>query len=155
MWLRLCRLSPTLHLVSEVATFELGGPDRKRVASAVGAPGSRAPIVVRTDAGEVELPAAAEAAVRHLLADLAAGTAVHVVADAGELTTQETADLLGISRTYVVRLIDGGKLPAHLVGTHRRLKAHDVIAYKAQRDARLVGVAAIADADIDAGVPYR
>jgi excisionase family DNA binding protein len=110
---------------------------------------------VRTDKGEVELPPTARAAVRQLLADLAAGTAVHLLTDGTELTTQDAANLLGISRTYLVRLVDDGKIPAYLVGTHRRLRAADVLAYKARRDARLVGVDVIAAADVAAGVPYR
>ncbi len=83
------------------------------------------------------------------------GGAVHLLTDDADLTTQEAADILGISRTYVVRLVDDAKIPAHLVGTHRRLRAADVLAYKARRDARLAGVDAIASADAAAGVPYR
>jgi len=112
-------------------------------------------MTVRTNHGEVELPPRARAAVRQLLADLAAGTAVHLLTDDTELTTQDAADILGISRTYVVRLIDDGKIAAHRVGTHRRLRADDVLAYKARRDARLAGVDAIAAADVAAGIPYR
>jgi len=141
--------------MSEVASFEVHGRDRKRLAAAVTAPDDDAPIALRTADGEIDLPPAARAAVRRLLTELAAGTSVHLLTDQTELTTQEAADLLGISRTYVVRLIDSGKLPAHLVGTHRRLRAADVIAYMARRDARLAGVAAIATADAEAGVPYR
>ncbi|HUP70410.1 MAG TPA: helix-turn-helix domain-containing protein [Acidimicrobiales bacterium] len=112
-------------------------------------------MAVRTDEGEAELPPAARAAVRQLLADLAAGTAVHLVTDETELTTQDAATLLGISRTYLVRLVNDGRIPAHLVGTHRRLRAADVVAYKARRDARLAGVDAIAAADVAVGVRYH
>jgi excisionase family DNA binding protein len=110
---------------------------------------------VRTDEGEVELPAAAGRAVLALLEELASGNAVHLVPADAELTTQQAADLLGISRTYVVRLIDDGKLSAHLVGTHRRLRAADVLAYRARRSERLAATRAVTDADIAAGVPYR
>lgn len=112
-------------------------------------------VAVRTDEGEVELPAAAGRAVLALLEELASGNAVRLVAADAELTTQQAADLLGISRTYVVRLIDDGKLPAHLVGTHRRLRAADVLAYRARRSERLAATRAVTDADIAAGVPYR
>ena len=110
---------------------------------------------MQTEHGVVELPAAAAEAVRHLLVELATGAAVHVLADDTELTTQQAADLLGISRTYLVRLVDQGKLPAHLVGTHRRLDAADVLAYRARRDVRLSAVADITEADVATGVPYR
>jgi excisionase family DNA binding protein len=77
---------------------------------------------------------------------------VHLLTDDDELTTQHAADILGLSRTYVVRLIDQGNLPAHMVGTHRRLRANDVIAYRARRDDRLAAVAAISAADDDLGI---
>lgn len=109
----------------------------------------------RTDRGDADLPPEASDAVRLLLADLAAGSAVHLLTDDADLTTQEAANILGISRTYVVRLVDDTKLPARLVGTHRRLRAADVLAYKARRDARLAGVDAVADADAAARVPNR
>jgi len=141
--------------MSDVASFEVRGADRKRLAAAIAAPDDGAPMGLRTATGEIELPPAARAAVRRLLADLAAGMPVHLVSDDGELTTQEAADLLGISRTYVVRLIDAGKLPGYLVGTHRRLRAGDVLAYKVRRDRGLAGAAAVAEADIAAGIPYH
>ncbi len=103
----------------------------------------------------MELPAAAADAVRHLLVELASGASVRVLVDDADLTTQQAADLLGISRTYVVRLIDQGSIPARLVGTHRRVRAADVLAYQARREARLRAVAQITEADVAAGVPYR
>jgi excisionase family DNA binding protein len=141
--------------VSEVVSFELPEPHRKRLVALVSGIDGGGAVALRTDQGEAELPPEARAAVRQLLADLAAGSAVHLLTDDSELTTQEAADILGISRTYIVRLIDDDKLPARLVGTHRRLRAADVLAYKARRDARLAGVDAIAAADAAAGVPYR
>lgn len=141
--------------MSEVASFELPKPQRKRLAALVSGPDSGGPVAVRTDQGEQELPPTARAAVRQLLTDLAAGGAVHLLTDNSDLTTQDAADILGLLRTYVVRLIDAGKIPAYLVGTHRRLAAADVLAYKARRDARLAGVDAIAAADAAAGVRYR
>lgn len=141
--------------MSDVASFEVPRAERKRIAAVISGPDGGGPVAVRTDQGEVELPPTARAAVRQLLSDLATGTAVHLITDDTELTTQDVADILGISRTYVVRLIDNGKLPAHMIGTHRRLRAADVLAYKARRDDRLAGVDSIADADVAAGVPYR
>jgi excisionase family DNA binding protein len=141
--------------MSKALSFAVSGPDRKRLATVFADPATSGPVRVQTDEGVVELPAAAAEAVRHLLVELASGAAVHVLADDAELTTQEAADLLGISRTYLVRLVDQGKLPAHLVGTHRRLRATDVLAYQARRNARLEAVAEITEADVAAGVPYR
>ena len=50
------------------------------------------------------------------------------------LTTQQAADLLNMSRPYLIRLIEKGDVAHSMVGRHRRLKAEDVFAYKAERD---------------------
>jgi excisionase family DNA binding protein len=71
------------------------------------------------------------------------------------LTTGETAQLLGLSRTFVIRLIDGGKLSAHSVGTHRRVRKVDVVAYLAERDRRLEAVVSLSITDERLGVDYR
>lgn len=57
-----------------------------------------------------------------------------MVVDDGEklLTTQQVADALGVSRPFVVKLIDGGQLPAQLVGTHRRVRADELARWKAE-----------------------
>lgn len=147
--------SDTLTQVTDIsAVFEVAEPDREKLAAFV-AGGSDYPVAVRTEAGEIELPNAAARAVLLVLEELGAGESVHVVTADAELTTQQAAALLGISRTFLIRLIDDGKLPAHLVGTHRRLRAADVLAYKAHRAARLAAVAAIAAADSEVGIEYH
>lgn len=117
----------------DLASYEIPRRGRKRLAVVVGEPAT-GPVTLNTHSGAVELPKVASAAVRRLLEELAAGTSVHLVADDAVLTTSEAGDQLGISRTYVTRLIDEGKLTAHRVGTHRRLRAADVLAYKARCD---------------------
>ncbi len=144
----------SLLVVNGSLTYLVPENEREQLSDAFGSR-SDGPVRVETPDGTIELPATAAAAVRHLLSELATGSEVHVLADAAELTTQEAAHLLGLSRTYIVRLIDQGKLPAHLVGTHRRLFAADVLAYQQQRSARLAAVAEVTGADTVAGVPYR
>jgi excisionase family DNA binding protein len=71
-----------------------------------------------------------------------------------ELTLQEAARLLGISPTYLDRLVEERHVPVHLVGTERRLKASDVMTYRRARERRLAQVATISQADLDLGIPY-
>jgi excisionase family DNA binding protein len=85
---------------------------------------------------EVVLPAEAIHLLVRVLTHMANGSAVTVLPVQAELTTQHAADLLGVSRPYLVRLLDEGKIPFHKVGTHRRVRAVDVMAYQEQRQAK-------------------
>jgi excisionase family DNA binding protein len=69
-----------------------------------------------------------------LLADLRAGNSVTILQSRHELTSIEASKILGMSRQYLVQLLDKGEIPIHKVGTHRRLYVRDVLAYKARRD---------------------
>ena len=68
------------------------------------------------------------------------------------LTTTEAADLLGVSRQYLTRLIDRGDLNREMVGRHRRLRLGDVLAYKAKRSVdRREALAEMSALDIELG----
>jgi len=69
-----------------------------------------------------------------LLADLRAGHSVTILQSRQELTTVETSKILGMSRQYLIKLLERGEIPFHLVGTHRRLYVRDVLTYKMKRD---------------------
>jgi excisionase family DNA binding protein len=69
-----------------------------------------------------------------LLGDLKAGKSVTILQSNAALTTVEAARLLGVSRQFLVQLLEQDQIPFHMVGTHRRMYARDVLAYKGRRD---------------------
>ncbi|WP_338924508.1 helix-turn-helix domain-containing protein (plasmid) [Pseudomonas silesiensis] len=83
---------------------------------------------------EVEVPAIALWMLQHALEEIAKGNGANVVPIQAELTTQEAADLLNVSRPYLIRLAEAGTIPFTKVGRHRRLRRVDVVAYKTKRD---------------------
>jgi len=90
--------------------------------------------IIDVDGQHVDLPAPLADVMARAAALLAEGLSVSVVAEDEMLSTQDAATLLNVSRQYVARLVDRGTLPAIKVGSHRRLRARDVEAYKAERD---------------------
>ncbi len=65
---------------------------------------------------------------------LARGDSVTIVQVGRELTTQQAADILNVSRQYLVRLLDEGRIEFRKTGKHRRLRIEDVLEFKKQRD---------------------
>ena len=82
----------------------------------------------------IQLPMAALQLLSEILSELADGNAVKIVPVHAELTTQEAADLLNVSRPYLVKLLETGKLAFHKTGKHRRIHFNDLMAYKQARD---------------------
>ena len=86
---------------------------------------------VRTDDGEdLLLPKAAVKLLRHILTEMAQGNAVTLIPIHAELTTQQAADFLNVSRPHLIHLLERQELPFHKVGTHRRIKFTELEAYK-------------------------
>ncbi len=97
----------------------------------------------------IELPPTVHQALRKVVAALYAGKAVTIAPQTMKLTTQEAADLLGVSRPTVVRLITDGVLPAERIGNRHRLLLDDVLAYRDQRRNRQYEALAATAVDID------
>jgi len=121
------------------------GTDRA-VVRAVGAPESSA----------VELPPEARTLLLRILGHMANGDAVTVVPVAAEVTAQQAAELLGVSRPFVIRLVDEGKLACRLVGTHRRIPLVDLLAFKQANRAERRAIAAELTAEAqELGFDYK
>lgn len=93
------------------------------------------PQLIGPDGAVHELSANVSAFLARLLADLSEGKSVSIVQANHQLTTVEAAKLLGMSRQFLITLLEKNELPYHMVGTHRRLYFRDVVAYKSRRDA--------------------
>ncbi len=96
----------------------------------------RVQIAAGHGAKPLDLPPVVTRLLMNILKETAAGRAVTLVPLEPEITTQQAAELLNVSRPYVVSLIDKGTLPARMVGNHRRLPLQDVLAYKADSRAK-------------------
>lgn len=87
-------------------------------------------------AGDDALVVPREAAVllAKILGFLANGEGVNVVPDTAELTTQQAAEFLNVSRPYLIKVLESGEIPFRLVGTHRRVRFRDLSEYKSRDD---------------------
>ena len=89
---------------------------------------------IRDTNEDIVLPASAVRLLVDLLSAMADGDAVTLIPIHAELTTQQAADFLGVSRPFLVKLLEEGKLPFNKVGTHRRVQFRDLMDYKRQID---------------------
>jgi excisionase family DNA binding protein len=89
--------------------------------------------LVGPDGETMEIPASAFHALKLIVEGLARGQTMTLVPHGKELTTQETADLLHVSRPHLVKLLDEGTIPHYKVGTHRRVRIEDVLEHREHR----------------------
>lgn len=105
---------------------------------------SKAPLKLRVTDGDqaepIELPAGAVTLLMDILEAMAAGQGVTIIPENAELTTVQAAEVLNVSRPFLIKLVDEQKIPHRKVGKHRRIRMEDVMAYKASIDAEREGV---------------
>ncbi|MGD9836288.1 MAG: helix-turn-helix domain-containing protein [Afipia sp.] len=111
---------------------------------------------VRLDDGqELTLPRAATRLLAHLLTEMAQGNAVTLIPIHAELTTQQAADILNVSRPHLIQLLEERIIPFHKVGTHRRVKFSDLEIYKNQfEEKRRAAMQELADQAQELGMGY-
>ncbi len=93
-----------------------------------------APALVGADGERLILPDAVFRLLKEIVHNMRLGRAVVLIPENQQLTTQRAADLLGVSRPYLIKLLESGELPYHKIGSHRRIYLKDLIAYQKRRD---------------------
>jgi excisionase family DNA binding protein len=117
---------------------------------------SRSLMLHLPDGTSIPLPRALVEVLRASADELADGHAVTVLPSEVALSPAEVAELLGLSRPFVVRLLDQGEIPSQRLprSRHRRILLSDVLAFQARRERRRAGRQRIAAAVEEAGLPY-
>jgi excisionase family DNA binding protein len=111
---------------------------------------------VQLDDGQtLVLPQSVARLLSHILTEMAEGNAVTMIPIHAEMTTQEAADFLNVSRPHLVQLLERGGIPHRKVGTHRRVRFEDVRRYKAKVEAdRNAALDELAQLSQDMGMGY-
>ncbi len=115
--------------------------------------GGGTPKVVGPGGEQIDLPEAVVHLLRQVVHAMAQDQAVTVIPVHKQLTTQQAADVLNVSRPYLVHLLNAGEIPYVKTGSHRRIRFDDLMAYKQRRDAeRQVGLDRLSQLGQDMGL---
>lgn len=113
----------------------------------------KASLVGRGEGPALELPGVVYSLLLRILESMEEGKAISIVPVMQDLTTQEAANFLGVSRPFFVKLLETGKLRYHMTGTHRRVYLKDLMDYRQRRDHdKLDAINRIAQFEEDAGL---
>ncbi|GIG88978.1 helix-turn-helix domain-containing protein [Plantactinospora endophytica] len=114
-----------------------------------GRPGPRYFLAGAEPGDQVELPSEVYKVLRQVVEALRQGLAVTVAPLTQTLTTQQAADLLGVSRPTLIKLLDQGRIPFERAGTHRRVLLRDLLAYRTRRRAEQYEALAATSVSLD------
>jgi excisionase family DNA binding protein len=92
--------------------------------------------LVTANGEQIHIPDSVYQVLRQVVHAMAKGQAISIVPQEQELTTQQAADILNVSRPFLIKLLEQGEIPHIMVGTHRRIRFQDVMIYKQQRDTK-------------------
>jgi excisionase family DNA binding protein len=91
------------------------------------------PCLIGPDGSQMELPASVFQALAFVTRGMAAGKTITLIPSGKQLTTQQAADMLHVSRPHLIKLLDQGEIPFDRVGSHRRVFVEDVVRYRDRR----------------------
>ena len=115
-----------------------------------------APALIGADGEKLGLPDAVYRLLKDIVRNMQLGRAVVLIPESQQLTTQRAADLLGVSRPHLIKLIEAGELPFHKAGSHRRIYLKDLVTYQKHRDVeRKVALDRIAKEAFESGLYDR
>src|SRR5215471_16124513 len=92
------------------------------------------PALVSANGQRIELPDAVFRLLKEIVRNMQLGRAIVLIPENQQLTTQRAADLLGVSRPHLIKLLEAGALAYHKAGSHRRIFLKDLLAYQKRRD---------------------
>jgi excisionase family DNA binding protein len=102
----------------------------RKASQKLGQSGSSIEIILQYNQQSLRLPRKAIRLLSTIISNMAAGKSMAIIMSDTAIGTQEAADYLDVSRPYVVRLLEKGEIPFSKVGTHRRIKVGDLVAYQ-------------------------
>lgn len=145
-------------LTPSAADTQLAQESSRQLTKILAAKKDSVQVCIRADGRKeqtVAIPLAAFHLLTNILTEMAKGNAVTLIPVHAELTTQQAADLLKVSRPYLIELLEKGAIPFRKVGTHRRILFQDVMAYKRETDqARLKALEELSALDQELGFGY-
>jgi excisionase family DNA binding protein len=156
-------MAPLLHdlpetLTPSAADAQLAQESSRQLAKILPAKKDSVRVRIQADGRKEEtvaIPLAAFRLLTNILTEMAKGNAVTLIPVSTELTTQQAADLLNVSRPYLIELLEKGAIPFRKVGTHRRILFEDVMAYKRKIDQeRLKALEELSALDQELGFGY-
>lgn len=85
---------------------------------------------------QIDIPESLHQVLHHVVQAFVKGRIISIIPENCEMTTQQAADFLNVSRPYLIKLLEQGEIPHIKVGTHRRVPFQDLMKYKEQRDSK-------------------